>query len=80
MFVVLDDENGDGWTGRNKINNYLDHRDIVPFGYVDPDHVIGNTFYVDSAFAGGKDIGDYIGRQHNWGGYQFTKDGKIVLN
>ena len=80
VYNVLDDEKRrrvDKY--RNKINNYLDHRDIVPFGYVDPDHVIGNTFYVDSAFAGGKDIGDYIGRQHNWGGYQFTKDGKIVL-
>ena len=64
---------------RNKINNYLDPRDLASFGYSTRQYAVGSVFWVDSIRTGGKNTKDRIVNQHMWGGYQFTEDGSIVL-
>lgn len=64
---------------RNKINNYLDPRDLASFGYSTRQYAVGSVFWVDSIRTGGKNTKDRIVNQHMWGGYQFTKDGKLIL-
>ena len=66
-------------TCRNKINNYLNPRDLASFGYPTRQYAIGSVFWVDSIRAGGKSTKDRIFNQHMWGGYQFTKDGSLIL-
>jgi len=63
---------------RNKINNYLDPRDLASFGYSTRQYAVGSVFWVDSIRTGGKNTKDRIVNQHMWGGYQFTKDGKLI--
>lgn len=64
---------------RNKINNYLDPKDLAALGYSTRQDAIGSVFWVDSTRVGGKNTRDRILNQHMWGGYQFTKDGKLIL-
>ena len=57
----------------DKINNYVDSRDLVGLGYKKGEGTVGKTYN----FSGGSNGINKID-QHMWGGYRFDSDGNLI--
>ena len=57
---------------KHKVNNYIDVYDPVTAGFVDGRHLVGRLRYVKSRLL--PPI-----QQHMWGGYQFTKTDRLLV-
>lgn len=62
----------DKLTRENKINNYVDVKDIVGLGYFSSSKAVGNLYSVKSEGYHG------VVGQHMWGGYKFDKSGNLL--
>lgn len=64
----------DTMKAQNKLFNYVDQKDPIALGYLtDGSKAVGNVFFVLSNAAH-----DPV-KQHMWGGYQFTDDGRLLI-
>ena len=57
----------------DKINNYVDSRDLVGLGYKKGEGTVGKTYNFSGESSGINKID-----QHNWGGYRFDKNGNLI--
>lgn len=57
----------------DKINNYVDNRDLVGLGYNKGEGTVGKTYNFSGESNGFNKID-----QHMWGGYRFDKNGKLI--
>ena len=57
----------------DKINNYVDSRDIVGLGYKKGEGTVGKTYNFSGESNGINKID-----QHMWGGYRFDSDGNLI--
>ena len=61
----------DKLTKENKIQNFVDPKDIVAFGYSSGKTAVGNVYHIKNEGYHG------VGGQHMWGGYEFDEQGHI---
>ncbi|MFD0704200.1 hypothetical protein ACFQY8_00305 [Alloscardovia venturai] len=67
-------------TMRGVVHNYVDEKDVVPYGYKSGKAAaVGEVHIIDSIWAKTDNPKDWIANQHMWGGYQFDKNGKLKV-
>ena len=70
--ILPDEQKEQASTMRDRVYNYQDSKDFVSIGYSSfGNNTVGQLIHVD----GNKDSNTT--NQHMWGGYDFTKDGKL---
>ena len=57
----------------DKINNYVDSRDLVGLGYNKGEGTVGKTYNFSGESSGFNKVD-----QHMWGGYRFDSDGNLI--
>lgn len=57
----------------DKINNYVDSRDLVGLGYNKGEGTVGKTYNFSGESSGFNKVD-----QHMWGGYRFDKNGNLI--
>lgn len=57
----------------DKINNYVDSRDLVGLGYYKGEGTVGKTYNFSGESSGFNKVD-----QHMWGGYSFDKNGNLI--
>ena len=75
----------------SRVSNYVDDKDPIAQGYGVLGEHVGKVYHIQSKWAmpgvnpamppgdGNNTDNNHFINQHMWGGYQFTKDGKLIL-